>query len=95
MDYRDHITAEPGKRGGKPCVRGLRITVDEVLEYLGYMTDAEVLEDFSYLTADDLQACRAFAAERDRQTFHPAGMTGAGRLERADGRCAVVPRVVY
>ena len=72
MDYRDYITIEPGKRGGKPCVRGLRITVDEVLEYLGYMTDAEVLEDFSFLTADDLRACRAFDAERKRLTFNPA-----------------------
>lgn len=73
MDFRDRITAEPGKRGGKPCVRGLRITVDEVLEYLGYMTDAEVLEDFSYLTQADLDACRAFDAERKRLTFNPAG----------------------
>lgn len=73
MDFRDHITVEPGKRGGKPCVRGLRITVDEVLEYLSYMTDAEVLEDFSYLTADDLRACRAFDAERKRLTFSPNG----------------------
>jgi uncharacterized protein (DUF433 family) len=73
MDFRDYITVEPGKRGGKPCVRGLRITVDEVLEYLSDMTDAEVLEDFSFLTADDLAACRAFAAERDRLTYNPSG----------------------
>lgn len=73
MDFRDYITVEPGKRGGRPCVRGLRITVDEVLEYLSYMTDAEVLEDFSFLTPDDLAACRAFDAERKRLTFNPAG----------------------
>lgn len=68
MNFRDYITVEPGKRGGRPCVRGMRITVDEVLGYLECMTDAEVLEDFSYLTADDLQACREFAAHRDRVT---------------------------
>lgn len=73
MEYRHYITVEPGKRGGKPCVRGLRITVDEVLEYLSYMSDAEVLDDFSYLTADDLAACRAFDADRRRLTFHPPG----------------------
>jgi uncharacterized protein (DUF433 family) len=72
MDYRDYITVEPGKRGGKPCVRGLRITVDEVLGYLSAMTEAEVLEDFPYLTPDDFRACRAFAAERERLTFNAA-----------------------
>ena len=68
MDYKKLITSEPDKRGGKPCVRGLRITVDEVLEYLtSEMTDEEVLSDFPDLTEEDLEACRAFAADRERR----------------------------
>lgn len=68
MDYRDYITIEPNKRGGKPCVRGLRITVYEVLEYLASdMTEAEILSDFPDLTAEDLKACIAFAADRERR----------------------------
>lgn len=67
MNYREHFTIEPGKRGGKLCIRGLRITVDEVLEYLASeMTEAEILEDFPYLTHQDLQACIAYAADRER-----------------------------
>lgn len=55
----ERITIEPGKRGGKPCVRGMRITVDEVLAYLASgMSEAEVLRDFPYLQADDIRACR-------------------------------------
>ncbi len=55
MNYRDHITVEPNKRGGKPCVRGLRITVYEVLEYLASdMTEEEILDDFPDLTRADL-----------------------------------------
>lgn len=70
MDYRDRITIEPGKRGGKPCIRGLRITVADVLEYLASgMTYEEVLEDFPYLEADDIRACLAYAADRERKTF--------------------------
>jgi uncharacterized protein (DUF433 family) len=65
--WRSRITVEPGKRGGRPCVRGMRITVYDVLSYLAAgMTNAEVLEDFPYLTAEDIQACLAFAAERER-----------------------------
>ena len=68
MDYRDYITIEPNKRGGKPCVRGLRITVYEVLEYLASgMTEAEILDDFPDLTGEDLRACIAFAADRERR----------------------------
>jgi len=68
MDYKNFITIEPNKRGGKPCVRGLRITVYEVLEYLASeMTEAEILSDFPDLTADDLKACIAFAADRERR----------------------------
>jgi len=68
MNYRDIITIEPGKRGGKPCVRGLRITVYDVLEYLasGMATD-EIVEDFPELTRDDILACLSFAADRERQ----------------------------
>jgi uncharacterized protein (DUF433 family) len=65
--WRSLITVEPGKRGGRPCIRGMRITVYDVLSYLAAgMTQAEILDDFPYLTADDIQACLAFAAERER-----------------------------
>lgn len=68
MDYANIITIEGGKRGGKPCIRGLRITVYDVLEYLASgMTHAEVLRDFPVLTEDDIRACLAFAADRERK----------------------------
>lgn len=68
MDYREIITIEPGKRSGKPCIRGMRITVQDILEYLaGGMTESEVLDDFPELTNDDIRACIAFAANRERQ----------------------------
>ena len=68
MDYRDYITIEADKRGDKPCVRGLRITVYEVLEYLASdMTEEEILSDFPDLTREDLKACIAFAADRERK----------------------------
>ena len=68
MNYRDYITIEPNKRGGKPCIRGLRITVYEVLEYLASeMTEAEILDDFPDLTREDLKACIAYAADRERR----------------------------
>jgi uncharacterized protein (DUF433 family) len=68
MNYRDYITIEPNKRGGKLCVRGLRITVYEVLEYLASeMTEEEILDDFPDLTREDLKACIAFAADRERR----------------------------
>ena len=68
MDYQKIITIEPGKRGGKPCIRGLRITVYEVLEYLASgMTEEEILRDFPDLTAEDIKACIAFAADRERK----------------------------
>jgi uncharacterized protein (DUF433 family) len=63
VDYQKLITIEPGKRGGKPCIRGLRITVYDVLEYLASgMTQDEILQDFPDLTAEDIRACLAFAA---------------------------------
>jgi len=68
MNYQDYITIDPNRRGGKPCVRGLRITVYEVLEYLASeMTEEEILADFPDLTHKDLKACIAFAADRERK----------------------------
>lgn len=68
MPYTDIITIEPGKRGGKPCIRGLRITVYDVLEYLASgMSHSEILKELPYLTEDDIRACLAYAADRDRK----------------------------
>ena len=68
VDYSKIITIEPGKRGGKPCIRGLRITVYDVLEYLASgMTHEQILRDFPYLTEDDIRACLAYAADRERR----------------------------
>ena len=67
MDYRQIITIEPGKRSGKPCIRGLRITVYDVLSYVASgMSEDDILKDFLYLTRDDIRACLAFAAEREQ-----------------------------
>jgi uncharacterized protein (DUF433 family) len=66
--YQSIITLDPGKRSGKPTIRGTRITVYDVLSYLAAgMTREEVLDDFPYLTADDIQACLSYAADRERQ----------------------------
>ena len=66
VDYTKTITIEPGKRGGKPCIRGLRITVYDVLEYLASgMTEEEILADFPDLAQEDIRACLAFAAEQE------------------------------
>ncbi len=68
VDYTKLITIEPGKRGGKPCIRGLRITVYDVLDYMASgMSEAEILADFPDLTSEDLRACLAFAADRERR----------------------------
>ena len=68
-DYHNIITIDAGKRGGKPCIRGLRITVYDILEYLASgMTQEEILEDFDYLTKEDIQACFAYAAEREKHS---------------------------
>lgn len=68
-DWRSRITVEPGKRGGRPCIRGLRITVFDVLSYLAAgMTHDEILADFPYLTHEDIRACLAYAAERERRS---------------------------
>jgi len=67
MGYQDVITLDPDKRGGKPCIRGLRITVYDVLGWLASgMTAAEIIEDFPELTHADISACLAFAADRER-----------------------------
>jgi uncharacterized protein (DUF433 family) len=66
--YQSIITIEPGKRGGRPCIRGLRISVYDILSYLAAgMTTQQILADFPYLTPEDIQACLAYAAERERQ----------------------------
>lgn len=73
MDYRHIITIEPDKRSGKPCIRGLRITVYDVLEYLASgMTEAEIVADFPELTSEDIRASLAFAADRERRLLGDA-----------------------
>lgn len=68
MDYSSIIVIEPGKRSGKPCIRGLRITVSDVLDYLASgMSEDEILADFPELTVTDIRACLAFAADRERR----------------------------
>jgi uncharacterized protein (DUF433 family) len=68
IDYQKIITIEPGKRSGKPCIRGTRMTVTDVLEYLaGGMSQEEILADFPDLTVEDIRACLAFAADRERR----------------------------
>lgn len=73
MDYSERITIEPGKRGGKPCIRGLRITVYDVLEYLAAgMNPEQILSDFPDLEAEDISAVLAFAAHRERKLSSPS-----------------------
>lgn len=68
VNYEDILTMEPGKRGGRPCIRGMRITVYDVLSYLAAgMSREEVLADFPYLTDEDISACLAYAAEREQR----------------------------
>ncbi|MGI8553029.1 MAG: DUF433 domain-containing protein [Dehalococcoidia bacterium] len=68
--YQSVITIEPGKRGGRPCIRGMRISVYDVLSYLAAgMTVEEILVDFPYLRESDIRACLSYAAERERQTL--------------------------
>ena len=67
-NYQNRITIEPGKRSGKPCIRGMRITVYDILEYLASgMSEQEILNDFPELEIDDIRACLAFAADRERR----------------------------
>lgn len=68
-NYRDYITIYPGKRSGKPCIRGMRITVFDVLSYLAAgMSTEEILEDFPELTRQDILACLAYAADAESKT---------------------------
>ena len=68
MELLDRITVEPGKRGGKPCVRGLRITVYDVLGWLAAgMTELEILADYPELVSEDIRACLTYAAEREHR----------------------------
>jgi uncharacterized protein (DUF433 family) len=70
MDYQQIITIEPGKRGGKPCIRGMRITVYDILEYLASgMSEQEILDDFAYLTRNDILASLRFAAQREQRAL--------------------------
>lgn len=72
-NYRDYITIEPGKRSGKPCIRGMRITVYDVLSYLASgMSIEEVLDDFPELTKDDILACLAYAADAEKKSLMAA-----------------------
>jgi uncharacterized protein (DUF433 family) len=75
MDYSEIITIEPGKRSGKPCIRGMRITVSDVLEYLASgMSEAQIIEEFPELTSDDIRACLSFAADRERKLLSATNM---------------------
>lgn len=75
MNYKEIITIEPGKRGGKPCIRGMRITVYDILDYLASgMTIEEIVDDFPYLNETDIRACLAYAADRENSLI-------AGRIK--------------
>ena len=70
VPYNKIITIEPGKRGGRPCIRGMRITVYDVLSYLAAgMTHEEILADSPYLTEEDILACLSYAADRERSSL--------------------------
>ncbi len=74
MDYQHIITIEAGKRGGRPCIRHMRIAVADVLGWLAAgQTHAQILADFPELTESDIRACLAYAAERERQTLVSRG----------------------
>ena len=71
IDYTKIITIEPGKRSGQPCIRGMRMTVYDVLEYLAAgMSEQEILDDFPYLTLEDIRACLALAADMGRRLVY-------------------------
>ncbi len=73
IDYKDYITIEPGKRGGKPCIRGLRITVYDILNWLAAgMTFKEILSDFPDLEENDIRAALSFAADRENRIITSA-----------------------
>ena len=67
MSYKDRITIDSGIRSGKPCIRGLRITVYDILDYLASgMSPNDILSEFSYLESEDITACLQYAADRER-----------------------------
>jgi len=69
MHYRKVITNDPERRSGKPCIRGLRITVDDILDcFAAGMTEQDVLDDYDDLTQQDIRACFAYAADRERHS---------------------------
>ena len=73
MDYKNVITIEPGKRGGRPCVRGMRVAVSDVLGWLAAgMSHEQILSDYPELTEDDIRACLAYAADRERRVLTAA-----------------------
>jgi uncharacterized protein (DUF433 family) len=73
IDYKQIITLEPGKRGGKPCIRGMRITVSDILGWLASgMTIQEILSDFDELTAEDIYAALSYAADRENKIYQVA-----------------------
>ena len=73
MSWQDRISVDPQVRSGKPCIKGTRITVYDVLEYLaGGRSESELLKDFPDLTAEDIRACLGFAAARERRLANPA-----------------------
>lgn len=74
IDYRELIIIDPEKRSGKPCIRGLRITVGDILDcFAAGMTEQKILDDYDYLTSDDIRACFAYAADRERHTHLISG----------------------
>lgn len=73
MNYQDIITIEDGKRGGRPCIRGLRITVADVLGWLAAgLSHDQIIADYPELTGDDIRACLAYAADRERRLLTSA-----------------------
>jgi uncharacterized protein (DUF433 family) len=73
VDYKQIITIEPGKRGGKPCIRGMRITVNDILGWLASgMTIQDILNDFDELTKDDIYAALSYAADRENKIYQVA-----------------------
>ena len=73
QDYKDIITIEPGKRGGKPCIRGMRISVNDILGWLASgMTINEILEDYDELTSNDVFAALSYAADRENKIYQVA-----------------------
>jgi uncharacterized protein (DUF433 family) len=73
VDYKQIITIEPGKRGGKPCIRGMRITVSDILGWLAAgMTIPEILEDYDELTENDIYAALSYAADRESKLYQVA-----------------------